>query len=280
MVHSVRLSGQSLKRLREIVNGDSRDGNEIVSSYRSGPDLIGLFNDYGRSDIYGDGFPSRWLYSDQCLRELNGTDRMLAFIEEVFDPLEFTSPDAHRQMLDYINPAFERDGVKIVLEQHRAKLRSTENGPSVDSKHLSTHPAASSEFVSEHLDKCFRKLDLEDFSGAITNARSLVEAVLVDIEQNLDCDAPKYNGDLPKLQKRVNKILSRGRKPETDAVQQFLRGLESLVSGLAGTSNVMGDRHSGASVKPMRRHARLAVNGALALCDFYVEALQSFPEGR
>jgi len=42
-----------------------------------------------------------------------------------------------------------------------------------------------------------------DYDGAITNARSLVEAVLAAIEREFDSNAPDYDGDLPKLYKRV-----------------------------------------------------------------------------
>jgi hypothetical protein len=38
-----------------------------------------------------------------------------------------------------------------------------------------------------------------DYDGAITNARSLVEAVLAAIKKEFDSNAPDYDGDLSKL---------------------------------------------------------------------------------
>tara|TARA_R110000751_G_scaffold80214_1_gene161754 strand:+ start:9929 stop:10732 length:804 start_codon:yes stop_codon:yes gene_type:complete len=263
-----------MRRLREIINGDSRDGAEILSTYRSGPDLISLFNEYGRNDRYQDGFPSRWQYTEERLRELNGKSALGKLVEEVFDPLEFESEEHAINMFEYANPAFERDGWRLVLESGRARLRSV-SATILEPLAIQSHEKSVQEFVDEHLEKCRQKLDAEDYSGAITNARSLVEAVLSDAERKLDPDAASYNGDLPKLQKRVHKLLAGDRASENETVIQLLRGLEGVIGGLSGTSNKMGDRHSGATVRARRHHARLAVNCAFSLCDFYVEALSS-----
>tara|TARA_R110002096_G_scaffold34422_7_gene98317 strand:+ start:2257 stop:3072 length:816 start_codon:yes stop_codon:yes gene_type:complete len=265
-----------LKRLREVINGDSRDDRvEIASRYRSGSKLVELFNEFARTDVYGDDFPSRWMYTDKCLAELNGTPDLGELMEHVFDPLEFGDDDALAQSLMYLNPALARDGYRLVSEGGPVRLRPAGSGPEVELYHLPDHPAASKEFIDEHISKCRSKLDSEDFSGAITNARSLVEAVLVDIEKGLDPEAQNYNGDAPRLQKRVHKLLGMVGGGEVDAMTQFLRGLEAVINGLAGTSNIMGDRHSGATIRADRRHARLAVNCSFALCDFYLEALQA-----
>lgn len=37
----------------------------------TGPNLVNFFNEFGRADIYGQGFPSRWIYTLDCLNELN-----------------------------------------------------------------------------------------------------------------------------------------------------------------------------------------------------------------
>lgn len=55
----MRLSQKSLKCLREMINEKTM--------YRSGPVLVALFNKLGSNDSYGQGFPSRWVYTDQKL---------------------------------------------------------------------------------------------------------------------------------------------------------------------------------------------------------------------
>lgn len=43
----------------------------------------------------------------------------------------------------------------------------------------------SSEFLNDQVDKCNRKISEKDFYGAITNARSMVEEVLLSIEKEI-----------------------------------------------------------------------------------------------
>jgi hypothetical protein len=59
------LSHQALEKLREIINGDNTD------RYRSGPKLVEFFNRLGFRDTYGQGFPSRWKYTDEKLKQIN-----------------------------------------------------------------------------------------------------------------------------------------------------------------------------------------------------------------
>src|SRR6202167_6851937 len=58
-------------------------------------------------------------------------------------------------------------------------------------------------FIMEQIEKCRTKMSQGDYDGAITNARSLVEAVLAAIGKEFDPNAPNYDGDVPKLNKRV-----------------------------------------------------------------------------
>ena len=46
------------------------------TEYRSGSKLVGFFNKYGFSDSYGNGFPSRWMYTDEKLKAINGTSEL------------------------------------------------------------------------------------------------------------------------------------------------------------------------------------------------------------
>lgn len=140
-----------------------------------------------------------------------------------------------------------------------------------------THPYENSVeithiFIDEQIQKCDRKLAEGDFDGAITNARSLVEAVLSAIEKEFDPNRPEYDGNLPKLYKRVQKQLnlSPGQESLAECLRQILSGLTSIVSGLATLRNTMSDSHV-ISYKPSEHHARLAVNSAKTLCDFLFE---------
>ncbi|TAK59673.1 hypothetical protein [Methylobacter sp.] len=75
------LSKRALEKLRDLINEETE--------YRSGPKLVQFFNKLGFTDSYGQGFPSRWLYTDSRLEQINGTPNLDKCITEVFAPINF-----------------------------------------------------------------------------------------------------------------------------------------------------------------------------------------------
>ncbi len=264
----LKLSERSTKALGKIVTGDER-----LSPYRSGPSLVSLFNELGLNDVYGQGFPSRWAYTEESIRKLNGKPELFLLIEMVFDPREFLNTEFEiTNALEFFNQYLSYEKHQVVLVGGYAKVRDL-NGVDVNF----VHPFKNSKndahiFIDEQVKKCDEKISSGDYYGAITNARSLVEAILTEIEKGLDVSAPEYDGDLVKLYKRVTKLLNLGpdRKDISDTLKQILTGLSSIIAGLAGLRNKMSDAHV-ASYKPSKHHAKLAVNSAKTICDFLFE---------
>lgn len=267
----MKLSARSITALGRIVTGD-----EGLSSYRSGLQLVRLFNDYGANDTYRQGFPSRWQYAEQRLRDLNDAPQLGALICEVLDPREFMDTDFDiGTVVEYLNRRLRYDGYEIVEHKGLPKIRDLE-GSAVEV----LHPFEGSDddghlFIDEQIKKSETKMQEGDYDGAITNARSLVEAVLTTLERQLDDAAPKYDGDLVKLYRRVQKLLNLtpGRPDIEQPFKQVLSGLVSIVNGLSGLSNRMGDRHV-RTYKPSKHHAALVVNTARTLANFLFETQQ------
>ena len=65
----------------------------------------------------------------------------------------------------------------------------------------------SHEFIKEQIKKCQNKIAQGDFNGAITNARSLVEAVMIKIIETHKGEEVNNDGKLENLYKQVKKIL-------------------------------------------------------------------------
>lgn len=72
------LKERTLQKLREIINGNG------TGYYKSGPMLVEFFNSLGSNDHYGQGFPSRWVYTDNKLKEINGTPELDKCIKKIF----------------------------------------------------------------------------------------------------------------------------------------------------------------------------------------------------
>ncbi len=136
-------------------------------------------------------------------------------------------------------------------------------------------------FISEQIKKAMNKLNQQDYDGAITNSRTLTETILEEIIRKSGNEIPKYDGDLIKLYKETKKILNLdpSQKDLSDTLKQILSGLNSIISGISGISNKMGDRHS-RTYKPSKRHAKLAVNAALTFCTFLLESYENQVEKR
>ena len=77
------ISSKTSEKLRDLINEETE--------YRSGPNLVKFFNALGFNHSYGQGFPSRWKYTDDCLEAINGTPQLDKCIKAVFNPVNFIS---------------------------------------------------------------------------------------------------------------------------------------------------------------------------------------------
>ena len=271
----MKVSERTIKRLGEIITGDKG-----LSPYRSGPKLVSFFNEFGTNHTYGQGFPSRWTFAEDCLRQFNDTPALKKIILTVLDPRDFmgatvydkesqqNKPASVQDAVTYLNEFLAYDGYEVVPHGKGYDVIDRTRGEIlVDVKLEPSH--LSHEFIMEQIEKCRTKMGQGDYDGAITNARSLVEAVLAAIEKECDANPPDYDGDLPRLYKRVQKHLNLS--PENPAInnslKQTLTGFISIICGLSGLSNKMGDRHV-REYKPAAHHAALIVNAAMTFSNF------------
>lgn len=273
-----KLSRRTISAVQRIVTGNAAEGGAALSPYRSGSDLVAFFNEFGFDNSYsrGGGFPSRWAFAEERLDQLNETERIVAAIESAVDPAEYLGTDFPvEKAVAFLNKYLEFDGLCLVLAAKRYRLRLAGEPTIAIETPLAPQDHASHEFIAEQIEKCDRKLTDADYDGAITNARSVVEAVLCDIESRLDDQAPPYDGNLPRLYKRVQELLKLDpeRQDVSESLRQLLRGLVSVIAGLAPLRNKMGDAHV-RTYKPARHHAKLAVNSAKTLLDFIYDTFE------
>lgn len=77
----ILLPDKTLQVLRDLINEKT--------IYRTGPDLVKLFNQLGFNDVYGAGFPSRKIYTEERLNIINGKPELDKCIKIIFDPINF-----------------------------------------------------------------------------------------------------------------------------------------------------------------------------------------------
>ena len=280
----MRISERTMKVLAAIIAGENLDGD---IGFRSAEWLVHFFYEFGSEDIYSSKFPDPLSYTIKKLKEYNGTNTMVKIIEEILDPKYFTEDYPNNEDASKLKPHLKRDGYKLIPNREDALIDQsgyTRHGnfwffevqPISDKiVEISDITKLDNSFINKQIDKANKKLDEGDYDGAITNARSLVEEFLQEMIRKSDAEIPNYEGDLLKLYKGAKQALNLdpSQKDLSNTLKQVLTGLTSIVIGISGLSNKMGDRHS-PSYRPRRHHARLVVNAAFTFCEFLLESYE------
>lgn len=262
----MKISKKIIKSLGKLIAGDTG-----IAPYMSGPELVDFYNEYDFDDEYGQGFPSRWVYSTEKINDSNDSIKLQKILEDFVDPRRFIGTNKNvEEVVNEVNKLIKIDGYTLIKDGELYKMTDTQ-GNFIQEESLS---AIGHEFIKEQVEKCQQKIRSEDYNGAITNARTLIEAILIHIIESTHKTEVKNDGNLLNLYSRAKKALKIDfRKDEIpDSAFQVLAGLDSIVNGLSGFSNNAGDRHAN-KFKTKRHHAKLVVNSAMTVCDFLIDVL-------
>lgn len=112
----MKLSELTIDSIKEFISGDNQ-----LTPYLTGPEILKLFNRIGFKDVYkyrDGGMPnglSRNAYVLEKLIEINGRKEMVALMQMIFDPRHFagdTSKDIAKAV-EQINPLLQQDGYRL-----------------------------------------------------------------------------------------------------------------------------------------------------------------------
>ncbi len=261
----IKISQKTLAFLRDIITGDKK-----LSSYKSGPELVRFFNSLGFNDVYGQGFPSRWYYVETKLNDLNEQERISDVLEAYFSPINFIEEEMKlNDLIDKLNKYLEYDGYKLDIKGKKVKIVSIIH-EIIEAPEIYK---LDSEFIRENIEKCDEKIKDGDFTGAITNARTFLETLLLYIYKNIRKEDYNFTGDLPRLYKDVSKLVKLNIEEKTeDDIKKVLSGLTSVVSGISGISNRMADRHGRLTEydKESQRHLSILTVNSVKTLSLYL----------
>lgn len=125
------------------------------------------------------------------------------------------------------------------------------------------------EHILESIEKCEKRINDEDYSGAVTSAKTLVEGVCKEILQKFPDVTIDNKTDLPSLFTKVRQNLNLNPKdPKLDnSLKEVLTGLIKVVNGISEIRNSHGDSHL-PKYKIDRHHALAVVNSAKTVVTF------------
>ena len=172
----MRLNSKSIEKLRIIINEDSE--------YRSGSVLVKFFNELGFRDIYMQGFPSRWAYTEENLKKINGTSVMDQCIKKTFAPINFVNElDRLDDLITEFNNYLSFDGWLVVRNNREITFKRTNTIDWIENKDSSTDD-----------EKSFLQLKIEslpvDKLGLISQVEKIIHLRLNEIDKCLENEAP------------------------------------------------------------------------------------------
>jgi hypothetical protein len=269
-----RLSVRTLSIIAEIVCGNAAADEVSLSPYRRFVDIDAFFeHDLGleSADLESG---SRHERAEAWLRRYNATEVLPKIVEAVVGPASFAGSTMEPgPAVAYVNGALKAEGYQLVRVGTGYKLVGRMM------VELPTSPRGnplSDEYVRELADKCRVKLETGDYDGAITNARTLLEVVLGELEEALTGARSDYAGDLPRQYKAVSRMLRLDDdREDLDArFKDVVRGLVTVVNGLAPLRNKLSDGHARVRM-PARHHAEVVVNAATTVAVFLGQSYQA-----
>lgn len=139
-------------------------------------------------------------------------------------------------------------------------------------------------FDSQHVHAAWAKTverRLSDPEGAVTMAKTLLESVCKHvIEQSEGIEYGKSD-DLPALYRKASHALNLAPDQHVEEIfKKILGGCTNVVLGLGELRNRMGDAHGQGQrpIKPLPRHAELAVNLSGTMSSFLIATLEARKE--
>lgn len=219
-------------------------------------------------------------YTISKLNSINATSKLTKLVEYIANNSSFykDAQDAtlifdQVEVIASINAVIKHDNYEIFKARTKNRVYGL-NDSLVDYQCLfCKNKLGAYTVIKDHLDKCYLKVNNGDYTGAITNARTLEEQILREIEIHLDSNATSYDGKLPNLYKRVMSLLNfeEGMSENIKTIyRQILGGLSGSINGFAGLRNTMSDSHP-IEHMPTENDAILAVNEAKTIANFVVK---------
>jgi hypothetical protein len=161
----MRLNSKTLERLREIINSDG------TNDYRSGSKLVAFFNRLGFKDTYGNGFPSRWMYTDEKLEQINGTPALDECIRGAFAVFNYIGRISELDALiaDF-NQYMAFDKWEVVRDNDTIKFRKLDKVV-VEASKRNASEMQEDEFLKQTFDVDIDSLGLDVNVGEIIKLR-------------------------------------------------------------------------------------------------------------
>ena len=133
-------------------------------------------------------------------------------------------------------------------------------------------------YINENIEKCKGRIEIGDYSGATTLARTLLESILKYLGKKMLIN-PCESFDIQVLYKEIAKELSIHTSPDLSVeLNKMIGGMSGVVSGIGSVRNKAGDSHGQSDslkYKIEKHHAILVVNAAQTITYFLIDVYEN-----
>lgn len=196
----MEISKPTLNALAKVITGGKPNEDFSKSPYRSGPELVVFFNDFGEDDHYGSGFPSRANYVEEKLKKYNNKEELKDIIEQSIHPINFIEVDNEADgVVYYINQFLKFDGYKLVKKgeayriiEHDEDDASIQTIPDIENvkKHLQklNLPRGSKKVIEDRMVEVEKCIQNNIPLAACFLCGSTLEGILIEVAKNNGSD--------------------------------------------------------------------------------------------
>ena len=274
-----RLSGPSIQALKRVILGGAiAEGDEPLAPYRTHSAITDFFDELDAPE-WAQANGSREARVNETLKLLNRKPELIErALKTALHPGRFDSLAQCQRAIDQVNGKLRFDGIQASVLGHEVVLSRT------DGIEVQVAGELDDPLSDRHLHTLLRRaehrLQSGEFDTAVTEARTILEDALFELQRRIIGARDDFGGDLVRLYKNVAQAmrLDPARADLNENYRALLRGLTSIVGALAPIANSSSSRHSPTRL-PAAHHARLCVNAAktvvVFLRDSYLAQVQS-----
>jgi len=223
-------------------------------------------------------FDEHWIFEPMPCLELAAVpdDLYAAFLSATVHPAVQLKAEHQRRLVTALNEVLEPCGWRLSVtgsEAGRHVYTALRGAALSVALTAGGREVLSREYLEELDRKVSERLRADELDAAITVSRTMLEAVLDELELKLSGEATEHHGELSRQYKSVAKQLGidAGRKDLDDAFKKVCTGLVNVVDGLATVRNKMSDAHA-RKTKPSPHHALVIANASRTVASFLIES--------
>ncbi len=274
MNENKNISPHTIEELAILIMGEGsyRDDAGGNVRYRTGKDLQDFFRCNSSIGFMDFSSPSRKQCTVHalCLIAKEGTNELKSLIEATINSNNATTEEKVKRVKIF-NKTLKNDGLELKINSKSYWELSGYSEILVKDLEIKE---ISDTYIGGKIKAAEERIRGRDYGGAITMARTLLEEVLLYAIDKHD-DPGRFNGDLTKIYKEVKKYYRFSEYEQIGGgLGEMLRGLNSIVNGIAHLRNEASDSHH-TNYKPDARIAQFAVNASLTICYFMIKTYEN-----